>query len=82
MPDGVITATDANRQFSKLLRVVEDGGRVTITKDGRPVAMLVPAEARQTAVASSVLDRFDALTERGLPMDFRGGLDREALHRR
>ncbi|HWK46494.1 MAG TPA: type II toxin-antitoxin system prevent-host-death family antitoxin [Stellaceae bacterium] len=43
MPDGTVNATEANRQFSRLLREVEDGGRITITKDRHPVAVLVPA---------------------------------------
>jgi prevent-host-death family protein len=49
-----VTAADANRQFSKLLRDVEEGQEVTITSHGRPVARIVPAsdktrEQRQAA---------------------------------
>jgi len=43
MPDGLVSATEANRNFSKVLRDVEGGASVTITKDGKPVAVLVPA---------------------------------------
>lgn len=42
MPDGSISATEADRNFSKVLRDVEGGERVTITKDGKPVAVLSP----------------------------------------
>jgi len=41
----VISAADANREFSKLLRRVREGQVVTITSHGRPVAKLVPVGA-------------------------------------
>lgn len=37
-----IQATDANRQFSRMLREVGEGQSYTITSHGRPVARLVP----------------------------------------
>jgi prevent-host-death family protein len=37
-----ISAADANREFSKLLRRVREGQSITITSHGRPVAKLVP----------------------------------------
>jgi len=40
-----VSAADANREFSKLLRRVRDGQSVTITSHGRPVAKLVPVGA-------------------------------------
>jgi len=40
-----IPAAEANRQFSKLLRAVREGARVTITSHGEPVAELVPPTA-------------------------------------
>jgi prevent-host-death family protein len=39
-----VTATEANRSFSKLLRAVERGERVEITSHGRKVARLEPLE--------------------------------------
>ena len=39
----MITATEANRDFSKLLEEVSDGETVAITKHGKVVASLVPA---------------------------------------
>ena len=39
----MITATDANRDFSKLLDQVAKGDTVNITKHGEIVATLVPA---------------------------------------
>ena len=37
-----VTAADANRYFSKLLREVQEGEAVTITSRGKPVATLQP----------------------------------------
>ncbi|HJZ70238.1 MAG TPA: type II toxin-antitoxin system prevent-host-death family antitoxin [Vicinamibacterales bacterium] len=41
-----VSAADANRDFSKLLRGVRDGESYVITSHGKPVAKLVPADAR------------------------------------
>jgi prevent-host-death family protein len=43
MPE--VTATSAKRQFGTLLAVVADGERITITRYGRPVAMIVRVAA-------------------------------------
>jgi prevent-host-death family protein len=39
-----VDAFDAKTHFSELLKKVEQGGQVTITKHGRPVAKLLPAQ--------------------------------------
>jgi prevent-host-death family protein len=45
-----VTSTVANREFSRLLRDVAQGGEpVQITSRGRAVAMLGPADAREPA---------------------------------
>ena len=82
MLDGTVNATEANRQFSRLLREVENGGRITITKDGTPVAVLVPAGEERRRASAAVLQRFEALSSIGLPIGFTGGIDRDELHRR
>ncbi len=41
----VITATEANRDFSKLLERVENGDTISITKHGRIVATIAPNHA-------------------------------------
>ena len=53
-----VSATEANRSFSKLLRAVRAGQRVTILSHGEPVAELGPPsvekddrEARMKALA-------------------------------
>jgi prevent-host-death family protein len=37
-----VTATEANRNFAKLLREVGRGKRVTVTSHGNPVAEIIP----------------------------------------
>ena len=41
----VVTAAEANRNFSTLLRAVAAGETVTVTSHGRPVADIVPRKA-------------------------------------
>lgn len=45
MQNLTISAADANRNFSKLLRSVREGARVTITSHGEPVAEIRAVEA-------------------------------------
>jgi prevent-host-death family protein len=40
-----VSAAEANRSFSKLLRAAEQGTEVTITSHGRPKAKLVPVSS-------------------------------------
>lgn len=39
-----VPAAEANRSFSELLRRVQNGESVSVTRHGRPVARIVPAE--------------------------------------
>lgn len=41
-PTETVTATEANRHFSELLRKVQAGKSVTILSRGRPVATIAP----------------------------------------
>ena len=50
--DEIISAAEANRAFSRLLRGVREGRSYVVTSHGKPVARLVPA------------DRHDELTRR------------------
>lgn len=46
-----VSASDANRQFSRVLRDVEKGETYTITSHGEPVAQIVPiAAAKDSAI--------------------------------
>lgn len=40
-----VTAADANRKFSKVLRSVREGERYVVTSHGRAVAKIVPVDA-------------------------------------
>lgn len=41
----VITASEANRQFSKVLREVSHGRSITVVSRGKAVASIAPVEA-------------------------------------
>ena len=69
-----ISAADANREFSKLLRRVREGQSITITSHGRPVAKLVPVgpEDRVRAAAwDALMKRLKTQTRRNhIPRDW------------
>jgi prevent-host-death family protein len=51
--ENIISAADANRHFSHLLRAVRAGGSYIVTSHGRAVARIVPADALAKAAAGS-----------------------------
>lgn len=53
----IVSAADANRRFSDLLRGVRKGRSYVVTSHGRPVAKLIPAERdeRNAAAAKAAL---------------------------
>ena len=52
-----VTAAEANRQFSKILRDVEGGEEVTITSHGRPVARMSPIRTRTREERTAAFER-------------------------
>jgi prevent-host-death family protein len=44
--DETVSAADANRSFSRILRTVRGGRSVVVTSHGRPVARIAPVEER------------------------------------
>lgn len=42
MSDRTVSAADANRRFSELLRTVSKGRSVVVTSHGKPVARITP----------------------------------------
>jgi prevent-host-death family protein len=50
-----ISATEANRKFSELLRGVEAGQSYVVTSHGRPVARIEPVEAQRRSKAKAAL---------------------------
>ena len=48
--DETVTAADANRHFSRLLRAVREGRSYLVTTHGKPVARIVPASEHARTV--------------------------------
>ena len=58
--DEVVSAAEANRRFSRLLRTVREGRSYIVTAHGRPVAKIVPAGTSDRTMArarATLLDR-------------------------
>lgn len=55
--DEAVSAADANRHFSQILRQVREGRSFTVTSHGTPVARIVPAQrgGALTAAAKEAL---------------------------
>ena len=49
----VVSAADANRSFSRLLRRVREGRRVVVTSHGEPVATLAPIDPHEDRLTRS-----------------------------
>jgi prevent-host-death family protein len=82
-----ITVRDANQGFSRLIARVERGVRFIVTKKGKPVARIAPADAQDGAREQrrrAAVTRLRALMQSGLKSDdgwtYAG--DRDALHGR
>jgi prevent-host-death family protein len=76
-----VSAADANREFSKLLRRVRDGESITIMSHGRPVAKLVPVTVEnrvREAAWQALLKRLKKQKGEHVPRDWR----REELYER
>ena len=57
-----VSAADANRKFSHLLRGVRDGHSYVVTSHGTPVARIVPAgrnESVATGTRAALLSRLE-----------------------
>lgn len=68
-----VTSTEANRDFSKLLRAVAQGEQVQINSRGRPVAVMLPAmqpSAAARAAAAQLLTRLASQAADGRPRDW------------
>lgn len=71
-----VTASEANRQFSALLRDVAEGHRVLVTSRGKPVATIEPVRPRSRSGVSAAkrrllehLDAMPVLGKRGWTRD-------------
>ncbi len=81
--DNTITLRDANQGFARCVRDVEGGAEYTITRNGVPVARLIPVsrERRLTPSQQAALARTRARMAQGWPIGA-GPLGRDALHER
>ena len=59
--DKVISATEANRRFSELLRDVKKGRGVLVTSHGKPVARISPVPEDNRAAAAARIALFARL---------------------
>ncbi len=50
-----ISASEANRKFSQLLREVREGRSYVVTSHGRPVARIAPVTAERRSKAKTAL---------------------------
>jgi prevent-host-death family protein len=79
-----ISAREANQRFSKLLAEIESGEEVTITKHGKPVAVLSPyRKPAMTPERKAAIERAIATMKKGLdwPDDFKMPT-RDEMHER
>jgi prevent-host-death family protein len=60
----MITATEANRDFSKLLDKVADGESINITKHGKIIASLIPAKRSLEAMEEAKRKHLEELRSR------------------
>lgn len=70
---GEVASRELRNDTRGLLRRVEQGEEVTITVDGRPVALLVPLRARPRSISSTELFRrlSEASADAGLAAELR-----------
>lgn len=76
--DKPVSAADANRKFSLILRRVREGHSFVVTSHGRPVARIVPATEHEIAMSgarSALLSRLESQ-----PPVSTGGWTRDELY--
>ena len=78
-----ITLREANQRFAQCVRAVEAGEELVITRNGTPVAKLVPIAGRRVLTPEQEAARIRARTIMEEGWDIGAGpLDRDALHER
>jgi prevent-host-death family protein len=78
-----LSLRDANQTFARCIREVEAGEEIVITRNGTPVARLLPVNKRRvlTPAQQAALERLNAAMDKGWDIGA-GPLDRDALHER
>jgi prevent-host-death family protein len=79
----VVTLREANQSFARCIRAVEAGEEFVITRNGTPVARLMPIANRRvlTAQQEAAWERTQARMREGWRVDT-GKFDRDSLHER
>jgi prevent-host-death family protein len=78
-----LTLCDAHQTFSSCIRAVESGEDFMITRNGKPVARLIPVSSRRvlTEQQQEALAHFREVVREGWSLNS-GPLDRDILHER
>jgi prevent-host-death family protein len=77
-----VGAREANQRFSELLREAENGKDITITRNGKPVARLLPVRAAKISKARErAIEEFLDLLKKGVDLGGRK-YTREEMHER
>jgi prevent-host-death family protein len=78
-----LTLREANQSFARCIREVEGGEEFVITRNGTPVARLLPVSKRRilTPIQQAAWERVKAAMDKGWDIGA-GPLDRDALHER
>lgn len=79
-----VSLRDANQGFTKLIREVEAGQEVVITRRGKAVARVVPIRGAKrvlTPEQEAALDEAERIIDQGWDLKA-GPLDRSQLHER
>ena len=74
-----VSATDANRKFSKLLRAVQEGQSYVVTSHGKAVARITPVETNGSVTQGARTALLKRL--RSEPVDKIGRWSRDDLYR-
>jgi prevent-host-death family protein len=79
-----ITLREANQAFSRCIREVEAGEDFVVTRNGRPVARILPVSQKRvlTTEQQAARARARAIMEEGWDLGIEYPLDRDALHER
>jgi prevent-host-death family protein len=73
-----VSAADANRKFSLILRGVRDGNSYVVTSHGRPVARIVPADKHEGVALGARAALLSRLERQ--PVTHAGGWSRDELY--
>ena len=65
-----VPVTEARVQFFALIRAIERGESFAITRNGKPVAHLVPAEVQDRASRKKAVEEFRRRRAQWRPVDF------------